>query len=315
MLLEEVVRFWGLAPENHDKVATEVFMLQDEGGSTYMHEALVIDQLNSSAENGPAHLYLTEKTRVSLAELKKYKPKFKGMGGDGDPDALRGRGRRDNGAFDIVIKDQKAVLRDFFIYAIWFIAHLVNLFVRRDVQAAFFLSSDLNQTVLGRPFGPLGTKSFSNLASPADFYEWCDGPLQDGLFATRSYSGNTAVVDKAQNFTGPYNKVAGGVVRFRQLRVKPDCSCTLSVLGKGVTSTFPACYGHYKAGCKSEVAYGAHYVAPTVALANNSSNTSANASGAADASSLNSSAAAGTAGGDGAGNRTVYTLQDLWQAA
>eukprot|EP00947_MAST-08B_sp_MAST-8B-sp1_P004087 g4087.t1 len=266
-LLQEVVRFWGLEPEKEDKATSDVFTLTDEGGSMFLQDSVVLDELSKESEM--PSLFLSPKRRVPLNKLKAFKPKFENLGAD-DEGAGGRRGRRGakgNGLFDGAIRDKRALLRDFFIYIIWFVAHVLNLFMRRDVQGAFFIADNLNQTVASSPFGLYGDKTFLTMEELDDFWDWAGGPLQQAMFPRRFYNGSIIETGAYTNFTGPFGKVAGGLVRFRQVRVKPDCGCALSFT-TGVKDMFGTCYGHYTKKCRSKEEFGQHNFVPPAPVVN-----------------------------------------------
>ena len=281
VLLEEVVRFWGLEPERTDKVSSDVFTLTDEGGSMYLNDAMVLDELMK--EQAIPTMFLSPRKRVALNRLKAFQPKFQKLGNrrGGDGSRNRNQGTGNNAMFDVVIKDKSALLRDFFIYALWFLTHVLNLTMRRDVQGAFFIATSLNHTVVNRPFGLYGEKSFSTIDELDEFWEWAEGPLQESMFPRRFYNGSLIGDEQQRKLVGLYGKVAGGVVRFRQLRVEENCGCSLSILGKGVKDTFKRCLGHYTKSCKDTVAFGTHNAQPGGNLTTSSSPSPASTDGAA----------------------------------
>ena len=82
-------------------------------------------------------------------------------------------------------------------------------------------------------FGDYNEKTFGDVATVEEAFEWMSGPLSDGLFPDEMYNGLGVPPDK-QGYVMSYNKVVGKV-RLRQLRVRRDgCRLSQSVFQSGM---------------------------------------------------------------------------------
>ena len=71
-------------------------------------------------------------------------------------------------------------------------------------------------TSLFQAFGDYNEKTFEDVATAEEAFDWMAGPLSDGLFPDELYNGMEMPQDK-RGYVMSYNKVVGKV-RLRQLR-------------------------------------------------------------------------------------------------
>ena len=93
------------------------------------------------------------------------------------------------------------------------------LYARRTVISAYYMQQAISTAFVDEAFGDYNEKTFDDIATAGEMFDWMDGPLKEGLFPEEMYNGQPVPDDRLGYVMG-YNKVVGKV-RLRQLRVKP----------------------------------------------------------------------------------------------
>jgi len=164
---------------------------------------------------------------------------------------------------------QKLALRRKLKYELYYFMAFVLVFIwslygRRTVKDAYQLQEAISTAFVEEDFGDYNEKTFLDIATADEMFEWMEGPLQDGLFPDVLYNDQPMPASR-QGYVMTYNKVVGKV-RLRQLRVAPDTACTLSEEISQTDTTSDGiqrhrqfvdhCYGFYEAAYKSNVTFG-----------------------------------------------------------
>ena len=104
-------------------------------------------------------------------------------------------------------------------YSCFLVLFFFVLFSRRSVLQAYYLINALQTVFVDENFGDANEKTYTDIATYDEFYDWAQGPFTDGLLPAEFYDG-TQITGQDQKISY-YNKIVGGV-RMRQLRVEPD---------------------------------------------------------------------------------------------
>eukprot|EP00003_Mantamonas_plastica_P001119 TRINITY_DN1081_c0_g1_i1.p1 TRINITY_DN1081_c0_g1~~TRINITY_DN1081_c0_g1_i1.p1 ORF type:complete len:608 (-),score=224.88 TRINITY_DN1081_c0_g1_i1:24-1847(-) len=93
-------------------------------------------------------------------------------------------------------------------------------------------------------------KTFEDIGSMDEFWQWLQGPFQEAVTNDEWYNGDKFTAAE-EGFLYNYNKLIGGI-RIRQLRVRDD-SCTPS---DTFVKTYPKCWGYYSPEATEKAAFG-----------------------------------------------------------
>jgi len=115
------------------------------------------------------------------------------------------------------------LLYTFLLFVVFFIW---AMYARRTVKEAFRLQEAISTAFTEENFGDYNEKTFLDIATPAELFDWMEGPLQQGLFPERLYNNELIPADRL-GYVMTYNRIVGKI-RLRQLRVKADRACELS---------------------------------------------------------------------------------------
>jgi len=164
---------------------------------------------------------------------------------------------------------QKLALRRKLKYELYYFLAFVVCFVwslygRRTVKDAYLLQEAISTAFVEENFGDYNEKTYLDIATADEMFEWMEGPLQDGLFPDALYN-NQEVPEGRRGYVMTYNKVVGQI-RLRQLRIAPDSTCTLSTMIMQDDTTTDGtqrhrqfvdhCFGYYEESARSNVSYG-----------------------------------------------------------
>ena len=138
------------------------------------------------------------------------------------------------------------------------------MYSRRTVKDAFRLQEAVATAFTEENFGDYNEKTFLDIATAEEMFDWMVGPLQDGLFPDTLYNEQPLPEDR-KGYVMTYNRIVGKI-RLRQLRVAPDIACSLasSIHQDGVTvdgsrrhrQFVDHCYGAYTPASRSNESYG-----------------------------------------------------------
>lgn len=146
----------------------------------------------------------------------------------------------------------------FVIVFIW------SMYGRRTVKDAFRLQDAISTAFVDENFGDYNEKTYLDIATTEEMFDWMSGPLLDGLFPAELYNGQ-GIPDSRLGYVMVYNKIVGKI-RLRQVRVEADTACKLSptvkqtdTMTNGVKRSrqyVDHCYGAYRAAFKSNISFG-----------------------------------------------------------
>ena len=137
------------------------------------------------------------------------------------------------------------------------------LYARRQVENGFFMQQSISTAFVDEAFGDYNEKTFEDVATAEEAFDWMAGPLSDGLFPDELYNGLAVPQDK-RGYVMSYNKVVGKV-RLRQLRVLRDgCKLSQSVFQSGTLKDGTArqrqlvdyCFPQYTLETMSDESFG-----------------------------------------------------------
>jgi len=222
-LLEDVCRYWGL---DHEAMA-----LVDRSGATWPLEGFVWDE--TSTTDGPT---------VWLARL----PHIKALGplaveyvqDEAElPIAVQRRLNRERRAAQInrqtkesirkqKQRDRNALIWEMVKYVLMMALYFFVLQSRRNVLSAHLFLDGLVEGFIGENYGDFNEKTYLDLSTYDEFYEWAQGPFTETLLPRENYDGNEIPPDRQRVMT--FNRIVGGL-RLRQARVTPNAGCTIAV--------------------------------------------------------------------------------------
>ena len=98
---------------------------------------------------------------------------------------------------------------------------------------AFRLQEAVSAAFTEEDFGDYNEKTYYDIATPEEMFDWMQGPLQDGLFPDALYNGQPIPEDR-KGYVMTYNRIVGKI-RMRQLRVRPgSCGLPAAVQQEGL---------------------------------------------------------------------------------
>ena len=70
------------------------------------------------------------------------------------------------------------------------------LYARRQVENGFFMQQSISTAFVDEAFGDYNEKTFEDVATAEEAFDWMAGPLSDGLFPDELYNGLEVPADK-----------------------------------------------------------------------------------------------------------------------
>jgi len=272
MLLADASRYWDVAPQDA--------ILVDERGAIWPNDAYVGLELQRAA-NALIKLRIKPVAITVEEELEMYGRE----GGDDSDDSEEdfdmsllaiATAAEDElllaqakGTTTSLTTKQKLALRRKLKYELYYFLAFVVVFVwsmyaRRTVKEAYRLQEAISTAFTEENFGDYNEKTFLDIATPQEMFDWMQGPLQDGLFPDTLYN-DQPIPDDRLGYVMTYNRIVGNI-RMRQLRVAPDKACKLSpaVRQSGVTEAgrvrrrqfVDYCFAAYGKAAASNESYG-----------------------------------------------------------
>jgi len=171
-------------------------------------------------------------------------------------------------AANLTVKQKLALRRKLKFELYYFVAFVIvfiwGMYGRRTVKDAFRLQDAVATAFTDENFGDYNEKTYLDIATTEEMFEWMGGPLMDGLFPDTLYN-DQPVPPSRRGYVMTYNKIVGKI-RLRQLRVAPDASCRLSRDVKQVDTTRSGnirhrqfvdhCFGRYSFAGRSNASFG-----------------------------------------------------------
>ena len=255
-LLQDVCRYWGL------HYADMCFV--DAGGAAWPLELYAWDELGPT---GDVSVQLARRPRTEQLDVLEYAYE------DDEstlPLAVQRKLDRERRAKQLErhtkesIRKQKArerqdVINQLIFYVLQMLLYFWVLDARRNVRHAFLLTDAVRTAFVDEEFGDYNEKTFDDIRTYEEFYDWAKGPFTEGLLPAEYYDGSEIPADRKRVMY--YNRVVGGL-RMRQVRVTPNENCNIA---SNVITTFTAstgpdagrerirkyvdkCYSNYKKG-------------------------------------------------------------------
>ena len=112
------------------------------------------------------------------------------------------------------------------------------LLTRREVRDAFLMTAGLRTVFVEENFGDANIKTYEDIRTYEELYEWANGPFTEGLLPAEYYDGSE--IPENKKAVAYYNRVVGGL-RMRQVKVTPNrgCRIALNVQTEFTASTGP----------------------------------------------------------------------------
>jgi len=269
MLLMDAARYWDVSPQDA--------VLADERGAVWPDDAYVALELQSApaarialrikatatVDDDEAEYYGREDNGSDISEEEEQD--FMAIAEAAEDELLLAQAR--GGVASLTNKQKIALKRKmkrelgyFVFYAALFV---YVLYARRQVENGFFMQQSISTAFVDEAFGDYNEKTFEDVATAEEAFDWMAGPLSDGLFPDELYNGLEVPADK-RGYVMSYNKVVGKV-RLRQLRVLRDgCKLSQSVFQSGTLKDGTArqrqlvdyCFPQYTLETMSDESFG-----------------------------------------------------------
>ena len=229
-LLEDAARYWDISPQD--------CVLYDERGAIWPSDAYVSMELR---EHPSARVTLKIKAVAaaqSTDEVEVYGREGEVVDSESsdDEEAMKDLMQLAESAEDEILKAKarggkanlnnkqklalkKKLKRELMYFVLFVTLFIYVLYARRTVIDAFYMQQAISTAFVDEAFGDYNEKTFDDIATAGEMFDWMDGPLKEGLFPEEMYNGQPVPDDRLGYVMG-YNKVVGKV-RLRQLRVKP----------------------------------------------------------------------------------------------
>ena len=229
-LLEDAARYWDISPQD--------CVLYDERGAIWPSDAYVSMELR---EHPSARVTLKIKAVAaaqSTDEVEVYGREGEVVDSESsdDEEAMKDLMQLAESAEDEILKAKarggkanlnnkqklalkKKLKRELMYFVLFVTLFIYVLYARRTVISAFYMQQAISTAFVDEAFGDYNEKTFDDIATAGEMFDWMDGPLKEGLFPEEMYNGQPVPDDRLGYVMG-YNKVVGKV-RLRQLRVKP----------------------------------------------------------------------------------------------
>ena len=271
MLLQDAARFFDLPPVD--------CALHDERGAIWPFDAYVNVELRG---NPDARIELRIKPLATAVE---EDPAIYGIEGDDDSDSeaeteldfLRIAEQAEDGLLIALARGKTAQLttkqklalrrklgREWRVFLLFIIVFAVVLRQRRSVQDAYYVQQAIATAFVEEEFGDFNEKTFNDIATPEELFDWMTGPLLEGLYPDEYYNGMPIPADRL-GYVMEYNKLVGRI-RLRQLRVKEGEGCSLApaLFQEGTTRAGEVrrrqfvghCYSDYTEKVRDESPFG-----------------------------------------------------------
>ena len=190
MLLADASRYWDVAPQDA--------MLVDERGAIWPNDAYVGLELQR-APNARITLKIKPVATTVEEEIEMY-------GREGDDSSDESEEDFDMGLLTIataaedelllaqakgtttsLTTKQKLALRrklkfDLYYFLAFVVVFVWGMYSRRTVKEAFRLQEAIATAFTQENFGDYNEKTFLDIATPEELFDWMQGPLQEGLF-------------------------------------------------------------------------------------------------------------------------------------
>jgi len=272
MLLQDAARYWDVAPEDA--------MLVDERGAIWPSDAYVQLEVQRFAN---AKIALKIKAVVVHVEedIEMYGREGDASSDDSEEEVplsllavataaedelllAQARGTMAKLTVKQKLAIRKKVRRELYYFLAFVLFFVWSVYTRRTVKEAFRLQDAMATAFTDENFGDFNEKTYYDIATAEELFDWMAGPLQDGLFPDAKYNGQPIVEDR-RGYVMTYNRIVGKI-RLRQLRVAPGAGCDLSIAVKQTDTTSDGrfrrrqfvdyCYAPYSVAARSNKTYG-----------------------------------------------------------
>ena len=121
-------------------------------------------------------------------------------------------------------RDRQAVVNQLIQYVAMMMLYFYVLISRRNVREAYMLTDSVRTAFVDEEFGDANEKTYMDIRTYEEFYDWATGPFTEGLLPAEYYNGDEIPPEKKRVMY--YNRIVGGV-RMRQVRVTPNEDCQI----------------------------------------------------------------------------------------
>ena len=222
-LLQDVSRYWGL---DHTEMG-----FTDANGASWPLELYPWDELGPT---GDVSVTLARRPRTAGLEALHYEYE---EDESALPLAVRRRRDRERRAKQVVrhtremirkqeARERAAVFRELVKYSLMMILYYMVLLTRREVRDAFLMTAGLRTVFVEENFGDANIKTFEDIRTYEELYEWANGPFTEGLLPAEYYDGSE--IPESKKAVAYYNRVVGGL-RMRQVKVTPNRGCRIAL--------------------------------------------------------------------------------------
>ena len=233
MLLADASRYWDVAPQDA--------ILVDERGAIWPNDAYVGLELQRAA-NARITLKIKPVATTVEEDIEMYGKEGEESDSDEDDDfdmsllAIATAAEDElllaqaKGTTTSLTTKQKLALRrklkyDMYYFLAFVVFFIVSMYTRRTIKDGYRLQEAISAAFTEENFGDYNEKTFLDIATAEELFDWMEGPLAEGLFPGENYNG---LKNKWVGYVMTYNRLVG-MIRLRQLRVAPNKNCNLTM--------------------------------------------------------------------------------------